>query len=131
MGYIVYFYEPPTDPAFGTHEPAKCRAYGVVDMQGPHPGSQADCEALAAEIREQHPLATVMVVPFGEYLKLPKPFTRPSSTALREPIPDPPLHPDFAVVQPFPVVETNLHELVVPPREYGTLVEHPAIPIAA
>jgi hypothetical protein len=67
MSYVVYVYEPATDPAFGPHEPEKCEAYGVVHMQGPQPGSQEACEALAAEIRAQHPTATVMVVPFGEY----------------------------------------------------------------
>jgi hypothetical protein len=48
-----------------------------------------------------------------------------------EPIPDSPLHPGFAVVQPFPVIETTGQELVVPPREYGTLVERPAVCEAA
>ena len=59
MSYIVYSYEPGTPP--------KCEAYGVVDMQGPQPGSEPACEALAAEIRVQHPTATVTVVPFGAY----------------------------------------------------------------
>jgi hypothetical protein len=37
-------------------------------------------------------------------------------------------HRRFMVVQPFPVVEvSDSRELVVPPREYGTRVERPAV----
>ena len=32
---------------------------------------------------------------------------------------------EFAVVQPFPVVETSGDELVRAPREYRTLTQHP------
>jgi hypothetical protein len=49
-------------------------AYGVLDMQGPQPGSMQDCEALAGEIRVQHPAATVMVVPFGRYVSTANQF---------------------------------------------------------
>ncbi len=57
MDYIVY-------AAGITRE---CNAYGIVNMVGPQPGSEQECETLAGEIRAEHPGATVMVVPFGEY----------------------------------------------------------------
>lgn len=65
MAYVVYVYEeglPPNEAPV-----AECNAYGVVGMEGPEAASAEACEALAAEIRAQHPKATVMVVPFGEY----------------------------------------------------------------
>lgn len=58
MASVVYVYYPAT---------AKSAVYGIVDMQGPEPGDEEECAALASEIREQHPTARVMVVPFGEY----------------------------------------------------------------
>ncbi|HEV3094977.1 MAG TPA: hypothetical protein VGY30_10740 [Solirubrobacteraceae bacterium] len=72
MDYIVYSYEPSLPP---NEAPVEiCKAYGVVDMTGPKPSSAAACEKLAAEIREQHPTATVMVVPFGAYVSTANQF---------------------------------------------------------
>jgi len=65
MNYIVCTFEesiPPNEAPV-----ANCNAYGIVGMDGPTPGSAKACEALADEIRAQHPNATVMVVPFGAY----------------------------------------------------------------
>jgi hypothetical protein len=55
-----------------------------------------------------------------------------NSTGLGDPEPTVPTKEEgrrrFMVVQPFPVVEVNdPRELVVAPREYGTLVERPAV----
>ena len=59
-------------------------------------------------------------------------ITESTHITLGEPLPEPPECLGFAVVQPFPVIETKgPHELVVPPREYGTLVERPAVREAA
>lgn len=49
------------------------------------------------------------------------------STRTTPHFPESPATLAFATVQPFPTVEVgDRHELVVPPREYRTLVEHPA-----
>jgi hypothetical protein len=48
------------------------------------------------------------------------------STALCEPLPEPSEYP-FRVVQPFPILDLDEQELVVPPREYRSLTQHPSV----
>ena len=65
----------------------------------------------------------------GYIPRLLSPSRRPRTPSSANPVVQP--FSGFRVVQPFPVIEiTGPQELVVAPREYGTLVEHP-VPIAA